>query len=59
MNTLPRNARFIGPGRVEYVVSTPASEDPRGWVFAFPVTGGETGFFDSGRAAKDVEVTYP
>jgi hypothetical protein len=54
MQDLPRNARFIHDRR-EYVITTPASEHPRGWVFVIPVHGGESRFFNFG-CPVDVEV---
>jgi hypothetical protein len=51
MNSLPRNARFIGLDRREHIVFTPASETG-GWVVC------DTGTFEPGQAVKTVEVTY-
>lgn len=54
MQDLPRNARFIHNGR-EYVITTPASEHPNGWVDVINVHGGDGGFFNFG-CPVDVEV---
>lgn len=52
MDTLPRNARFVGLDGREHIVFTPASEHAHGWVEV------DNGFFACGQAERDVEVTY-
>lgn len=66
MNTLPAGTRFVGlDGRTEYVVTTPASAHPEGWVRVRAVSVTDTvvpgcdprdDFFSTGQAATDVEV---
>lgn len=59
MNSLPRNSRFLGSdGRIEYVVATPASEDPDGFVHVLRVSGGDGGFFSTGQVEREVEVLW-
>jgi hypothetical protein len=56
MRDLPRNARFVYPpnGR-QYVITTPAADDPDGWVEVIDVDGGG-GIFSRGQVEADVEV---
>ncbi len=51
MQSLPRNARFIGPDGQVHIVFTPAAEHPDGWVVT------DRGFFDY-KHPVEVEVTY-
>jgi hypothetical protein len=57
MQDLPRNTRFVYPPNArQYVVTTPAADDPDGWVEVIDVYGGDGGIFSRGQVEGDVEV---